>query len=156
VGVFSSLSVVGSGTTFLPYADQWHSARGVARLAVNVNGVVLQVFGVHLPSTVSARAGAMSTLKAYASQSSAPQIAGGDFNADRNEIDPAMSPNFVDSWGQVASGNGYTCPTPSPTMKLDYWLEDAGGRAVPAWSVVVTTAGTFSDHDALINSYTVR
>jgi endonuclease/exonuclease/phosphatase family metal-dependent hydrolase len=157
VAVFSSLPVVDSGTTFLPYADSYHSARGVARLAVNVGGVVLQVFSVHLPpNNVSARAGAMSTLKSYASRFSAPQIAGGDFNADRNEIDPGMSPNFVDSWGQVGSGNGYTAFTPSPTMKIDYWFEDAGARARPEWSVVVTTAGTFSDHYAIINSFSVK
>jgi endonuclease/exonuclease/phosphatase family metal-dependent hydrolase len=156
VGVFSSLSVVDSGSAFLPSADQYHSARGVARLAVNVGGVVLQAFAVHLPTTVSARAGAMASLKSYASRYSSPQIVAGDFNADRNEIDPAMSPNFVDSWGQVGSGNGYTLPTPSPTMKLDYWLEDAGARAVPAWSVVVTTPGTFSDHYPIINSYTIK
>ena len=41
-------------------------------------------------------------------------------------------------------------------MKLDYWLEDNSGRAKPAWSVVVTTAGTFSDHYALINSFTIH
>lgn len=157
VAVFSSLPVVGSGTTFLPYADAYHSARGVARLAVNANGVVLQVFAVHLPpNNLTARAGAMSTFKSYASNHSTPQIVGGDFNADRNEIDPAMSPNFVDSWGQVASGNGFTAFTPSPTMKIDYWFEDAGGRARPEWSVVVTTPGTFSDHYALINSFAVK
>jgi endonuclease/exonuclease/phosphatase family metal-dependent hydrolase len=157
VAVFSSLPLVDSGTTFLPYADSYHSARGVARMAVSVGGVVLQVFSVHLPpNNVSARAGAMSTLKAYASRYSAPQIVGGDFNADRNEIDPAMLPNFVDSWGQVGSGSGYTAFTSSPSMKIDYWLQDAGGRARPEWSVVVTATGTFSDHYPVINSYSVR
>jgi endonuclease/exonuclease/phosphatase family metal-dependent hydrolase len=157
VAAFSSLPVVDSGTTFLPYADAYHSARGVARLAVSVGGVVLQAFAVHLPPTnPTERAAAMSTFKSYASGYPAPQIVGGDFNADRNEIDPGMSPNFVDSWGQVGSGNGYTAFTPSPTMKLDYWFEDAGGRAKPAWSVVVTTPGTFSDHYAVINSFSVK
>ncbi len=157
VAVFSSLAVADSGTTFLPYADSYHSARGVARLAVSVGGVVLQAFAVHLPPTnPTQRSAAMSTFKSYASRYSTPQVVGGDFNADRNEIDPAMSPNFVDSWGQVASGNGFTAFTPSPWMKLDYWLQDAGGRAKPAWSVVVTTPGTFSDHFPIINSYTVK
>lgn len=156
VAVFSSLPLIDTGTTLLPYADQWHSARGVARMAVNFNGVALEIFGVHLPLSVSARAGAMSSLKAYAAGFSRPQIVAGDFNADRNEIDPAMSPNFVDSWGQVGSGNGYTAFTPSPSMKLDYWFEDSGGRVTPNWSVVVTTPGTFSDHYPIINSFAVR
>jgi endonuclease/exonuclease/phosphatase family metal-dependent hydrolase len=157
VAVFSSLPVVDSGTTFLPYADSYHSARGVARLAVNVGGVVLQVYSVHLPpNDVSARAGAMSTLKSYASGFSAPRIVGGDFNADRDEIDPGMSPEFVDSWGQVGSGSGLSAFTSSPSMKIDYWLEDAGMRATPEWSVVVTATGTFSDHYPIINSFAVR
>jgi len=67
-----------------------------------------------------------------------------------------MSPGFVDSWTQVGSGRGLTAFTPSPTMKLDYWLQDAGGRARPEWSVVVTTPGAFSDHYPVINSYTIR
>jgi endonuclease/exonuclease/phosphatase family metal-dependent hydrolase len=112
--------------------------------------------GTHLPLSVSARAAAMSTIKSYASAYSTPQLVAGDFNADRNEIDPAMSPNFVDSWGQVGSGNGFTAFTGSPSMKLDYWLEDAGGRAKPNWSVVVTTPGTFSDHFPVINSFAIR
>jgi endonuclease/exonuclease/phosphatase family metal-dependent hydrolase len=157
VAVFTSLPVVDSGTTFLPYADSYHSARGVARMAVSVGGVVLQVFAVHLPPTnPTQRAQAISTFKSYASRYSAPQIAGGDFNADRNEIDPRMSPNFIDSWGQVASGNGFTAFTGSPSMKLDYWFQDAGGRAKPEWSVVVTATGTFSDHFPVINSYSVK
>ena len=157
VAVFSSLSVVDSGTTFLPYADSYHSARGVARLAVSVGGVVLQAYAVHLPPTNPTQRGqAMSTFKSYASRYSTPQIVGGDFNADRNEIDPGMSPNFIDTWGQVASGNGFTAFTGSPSMKLDYWFSDAGGRAKAEWSVVVTGTGTFSDHFPVINSFSVR
>jgi endonuclease/exonuclease/phosphatase family metal-dependent hydrolase len=156
VVVFSSLPVVDSSTRFLSGGDQWHSARGSARLAVSVNGVVLQVFGAHLPLSVSARASAMSALKSFASGYSAPQLAAGDFNAGMDEIDPGMSPNFVDSWKLCGSGNGYTAFTGSPSMKLDYWLADAGGRAKPDWSVVVTATGTFSDHYPVINSFTVR
>jgi len=156
VAVFSSLPVVGSGTTFLPGADQWHSARGAARLAVSAGGIVTQVYAVHLPITASARATAMARLKSYSSNYSAPQLAAGDFNADQDQIDPGMSPNFVDSWTQVGSGRGFTAFTPSPSMKLDYWLQDAGGRARPQWSVVVTTPGSFSDHFPVITSYSIR
>lgn len=156
VAIFTSLPVVGSGTFFLPYADQWHSARGAARLAVSVNGVAMQVYSVHLPLSVSQRASAMSRLKSYASSYSAPQLMAGDFNADRNEIDPAMSPAFVDTWGQVGSGAGYTAFTSSPSMKLDYWFSDASNRARANSSVVVKTAGTFSDHFPVLNTFTVR
>jgi endonuclease/exonuclease/phosphatase family metal-dependent hydrolase len=156
VAVFSSLPVVGSGTTFLPGADQWHSARGAARLAVSVGGVTLQVLSVHLPITSSARATAMSALKSYASRFSAPQVIGGDFNAGRDEARSGMSPDFVDSWTQVGAGNGYTAFAPSPSMKIDFVFEDDGARAKPAWSVVVTATGSFSDHYPIINSYSIR
>jgi endonuclease/exonuclease/phosphatase family metal-dependent hydrolase len=156
VGVFTSLPVLDSGSTLLPGADQWHSARAATRLTVSVGGVATQVFGVHLAVNAPARATAMSALRAYAAGYSAPRLVAGDFNADKDQIEPAMSPDFVNSWSQVGVGNGYTAFTPSPTMKLDYWLEDSSGRAKPAWSVVVTTPGTFSDHYAVINSFSIH
>ena len=57
-----------------------------------------------------------------------------------------MGGAFVDSWSVVGSGRGFTCSTPSPTMKLDYWFADASGKAQPVWSNVVTSTGTVSDH----------
>ena len=54
--VLTSLPVVGSSTTHLPYADSYHSARALVRLAVSVNGRTLQIFGTHLqPGNMSAR-----------------------------------------------------------------------------------------------------
>jgi endonuclease/exonuclease/phosphatase family metal-dependent hydrolase len=156
--VLTSLPVVGSSRTVLPYADQWHSARALVRVAVNAGGVVLQVFGAHLPSVAAARYSAMSAIKSYASNYSAPQIVGGDFNADMNQIDTTagMYPNFVDTWALVGSGSGLTCSTPSPTMKLDYWFADAGGRAKPQSTTVVTGTGTFSDHYPVMTNFSIR
>jgi endonuclease/exonuclease/phosphatase family metal-dependent hydrolase len=82
----------------------------------------------------------------------------GDFNADMNQIDTTagMLPNFVDSWPLVGSGPGFTCSTPSPTMKLDYWFADASGTATPNWSTVVTSTGTISDHYPVQTSFTIH
>jgi endonuclease/exonuclease/phosphatase family metal-dependent hydrolase len=159
VAVFSSLPIVDASTKWLPYADAYHSARAAVRLAINVNGTTLQVFAVHLPvSNVSALFGAMGGLKAWAASYPAPQLAGGDFNADMDQIDtPAgMSSQFVDSWAQAGAGSGFTIPTPNPTMKLDYWFADASGRATVDWVYVNTSTGTTSDHFPIVASYTIH
>jgi len=158
VAVFTSLPVTSTGTTFVPYADQWHSARAVARAAVTINNVTVQVMSVHLQVAASARYSSMSYLKSYASRYSGPFIVGGDFNADPDQIctSSGMSPSFVDVWSQVGSGRGYTAFVPSPTMKIDYVFVDASGRARPASARVVTETGSFSDHYPVVASLTVR
>jgi endonuclease/exonuclease/phosphatase family metal-dependent hydrolase len=158
VGVFTSLPVLDSSGTIMPYADQWHSGRGATRLVVNVNGIPLQVFGVHLQVAAAPRYSSMAFLKSWASNFAAPQLVAGDFNADPDQIDTTagMSPNFVDSWSVVGSGSGYTCCDGAPTMKLDYWFADASGKATPNWSSVVTSTGTTSDHFGLHASFTIR
>ncbi|MGE5359458.1 MAG: carbohydrate-binding protein [Bacteroidales bacterium] len=159
VAVLTSLPIISSSSTLLPYADQWHSARALVRVAVNVGGVTLQVFGTHLqPNNSGARYSSMSVIKSYAGNYSSPQILAGDFNADMDQIDTTsgMYPNFNDTWKLVGSGNGFTAFTPSPSMKIDYWFADAGGRAKPDWTVVLTNFGTFSDHFPVMASFTVK
>jgi endonuclease/exonuclease/phosphatase family metal-dependent hydrolase len=159
VGVFSSLPVVSSSVSYLPYPDAYHSARGTVRLAVSVNGETVQVFGVHLQvNNAASRYSSMTYLKSWAANYSVPQLVAGDFNADQDQIDTTagMSPNFVDSWTLVGSGRGFTNPTPSPVYKLDYWFADVGGRAQPAWSSVVTSTGSVSDHFPVQAAFTIR
>jgi endonuclease/exonuclease/phosphatase family metal-dependent hydrolase len=159
VAAFTSLPVVDTGTKWLPYADAYHSARASVRLAVNLNGIVMQVFGVHLQvGNASARSSSMTLLKSWASGYAAPQLVAGDFNADMDQIDTysGMSPNFVDSWAVVGSGAGYTASTPYPTMKLDYWFSDASGKATPNWSYVHTGTSTVSDHYPVVTQFTVQ
>jgi endonuclease/exonuclease/phosphatase family metal-dependent hydrolase len=159
VGVFSTYPIVNSETKLLPYADDWHSARAAVRAAVNVNGVIVQVFAIHLqPTYVAARANSMALLKSWAGGFSTPQIMGGDFNATPDEVDTAsnMGTGFVDSWSQVGGWSGNTAFTPSPWMKIDFVLEDWSGKAQPTWSNVLSSTGTISDHSPVITSYTVR
>jgi endonuclease/exonuclease/phosphatase family metal-dependent hydrolase len=159
VAVFSSFPVVDSGTQYLPYADAYHSARASVRLAVNINGVVTQVFGAHLQvGNASARYSSMAVLKNWASGYSAPQIVGGDFNADMDQIDTysGMLPNFIDSWSVAGSGSGFTASTPYPTMKLDYLFSDSSGRAQTNWTYVATSTWTVSDHFPIVTQFTVQ
>jgi endonuclease/exonuclease/phosphatase family metal-dependent hydrolase len=159
VAVFSSFRVVDSSTRWLPYADGYHSARAAARLAIDVNGTIVQVFGVHLQvGNAGARYSSMALLKSWAGGYAAPQLVAGDFNADMDQIDTpsGMSPGFVDSWAQRGGGSGFTANTPNPTMKLDYWFADASGRATVDWVNVNTSTGTVSDHFPLAASYTIH
>jgi endonuclease/exonuclease/phosphatase family metal-dependent hydrolase len=147
-----------SGFLMAGSADQWHSARAAVRAAFSVNGIVTQVFSMHLPVVTDARYAAMASFKSWASGFSKPQLVGGDFNADPNQIDisSGMGSAFIDSWSIVGVNAGYTAFTPSPTMKLDYLFGDNTGRVSPLSSSVVTAQGTFSDHFPVIGSFTVR
>jgi endonuclease/exonuclease/phosphatase family metal-dependent hydrolase len=159
VGVFTSLPLLDSGTMYLPFGDSWHSARAAVRAAVSVNGVTLQVFSVHLiPSNITARYSSMTMLKNWAAGYSKPQVMGGDFNADPDQImsSQGMSPDFINSWATVGSGSGFTYPVPTPTMKLDYLMYDRGGRAQPLSTAVVTSTSSTSDHYPVRTTYRVN
>jgi endonuclease/exonuclease/phosphatase family metal-dependent hydrolase len=133
------------------------------RAAIDVGGTPVQVFATHLQTgsctdVRQARFNSMSQLKAWAGNYSKPQIVAGDFNADMDQIDTTlgMLPNFVDSWPIAGSGRGFTATPPSPTMKLDYWFSDAGGRAQPTSTAVVTSTGSASDHYPVQTTFVIQ
>jgi endonuclease/exonuclease/phosphatase family metal-dependent hydrolase len=163
VGIFSTYPIAQSSATFFPFPDCWTSARTGLRAALDVAGMTLQVFALHLQTggcsdVMQARYNSMASFKQWASQYSTPQVVGGDFNADPDQIvTPAgMSGNFVDSWAIVGTGRGLTSFTPVPTMKLDYLFADSSGKAQPQWSTVVTSPGTFSDHYPVAAAFVIR
>jgi endonuclease/exonuclease/phosphatase family metal-dependent hydrolase len=159
VVVLTPLQVLSSSTGFLGWADQWHSARGFVRVAVNVGGLTVQVFGVHLqPNNATARNNSMGYLKSLASNYSGPKIMAGDFNAGRDQVNVStgMAPAFLDCWNLVGSGAGNTAFTPSPSMVIDFWLTDASKRAMPTATRVVTETGTFSDHLPVFTTFSVK
>jgi endonuclease/exonuclease/phosphatase family metal-dependent hydrolase len=158
VGVFTSFPIRNSSSLYLPYADQYHSARVAVRAAVDVNGAVLQVFGVHLiPDSAAGRSGSMAKLKTWASGYSKPQVVGGDFNGGPTEINSSggMGGVFLDATQAVGSGSPFTAFQPKPSVKLDYLFSDTGGKAQPQWSHVDTGTGTVSDHAPVVASYRV-
>jgi endonuclease/exonuclease/phosphatase family metal-dependent hydrolase len=162
VGIFSIYPITGTSTTYFPYSDCWTAARVGLRAGINVNGTTVQVFGMHLQTGGCAndqqsRYNSMRDFKNWASNFSQPQIVAGDFNADPDQIDTGsgMSPNFVDSWFAVGTGSRFTAFLPSPSMKIDYWFSDAGGRAQPVDSAVVT-GQWLSDHLPLRATFVIR
>src|SRR5262249_8244465 len=153
--IFTSDAIVSSSAILLPFADSWHSARAAVRAAINVGGGTVQVFGAHMSNDPGARFNMMTMLRTWAGGYSTPQLGAGCFNAGMDQIDSAwaMGAGFIDSWSVTGSGAGFTCPTPAPTMKLDYWFADASGKAVAKWTNVVTSTGTLSDHFPVIANY---
>jgi endonuclease/exonuclease/phosphatase family metal-dependent hydrolase len=163
IGIFTTHAITSTSSTFFPFADCWTSARAGLRAAIDVGGTTVQVFVTHLQTgsctdVRQARFNSMSQLKAWAGNYSQPQIVAGDFNADMDQIDttPGMLPNFLDSWPIAGSGNGFTALVPGPTMKLDYWFSDSGGRAVPTSTAVVTATGSASDHYPVRTTFVIQ
>jgi len=163
VGIFTTYNIVDSSTIMAPYGDCWTSARAALRAGVNVNGTVVQVFAMHLQTggcanDAQSRYNSMAQMKSWAGNYSRPQIVAGDFNADPDQIDSAsgMSPSFVDTWSLVGSGRGFSAFGPSPTMKLDYWFTDSGGRAQPVSTQVIYGAGSVSDHYPLQTTFVIN
>jgi endonuclease/exonuclease/phosphatase family metal-dependent hydrolase len=149
----STHRITDTSQKYFPYADCWNSARVSLRAQIDVNGLPVQVFVNHLQTggcanDAQSRYNSMRDFKAWAANYSAPQIVGGDFNADPDQIDTSsgMVPNFVDSWFVAGQGSRYTGFSPNPNMKLDYWFSDASGRATAQTSNVQQNTGQVSDH----------
>lgn len=158
VAIFSSYPIIDTGYIYLS-GDAWHSARVAVRAALNVNGITVQVFSVHLqPNNSGARYTSMSNFRSWASNFSKPQLVGGDFNADPDQIDTTsgMNPAFVDSWYVAGSGNSLTAFLPDPFMKIDYIFSDSGGRATAQASWVPTATGSWSDHRPIVTTFSIR
>jgi endonuclease/exonuclease/phosphatase family metal-dependent hydrolase len=163
VGIFTTFDITGSSSTLFPFTDCWTSARAAVRASLNVNGTTVQVIATHLQTggctdSRAARYNSMARLKSWASGFSTPQLVAGDFNADPDQIDidAGMGGQFVDSWSVVGSGRGFTAFAPNPTMKIDYWFSDSGGRAQPTSSQVVYSTGSVSDHFPVQTTFVIR
>jgi endonuclease/exonuclease/phosphatase family metal-dependent hydrolase len=155
VMILTTYPIVSHDTNLWPFADCWHSARAAVHAAINVNGVVVQVFGTHLQTggctdVVQARLNSVSMLKTWVSHFPNPAIVSGDFNQvpSGSEICDktiGVTSAFSDTWAAAGSGTGFTYPVPSVSMKIDYWFADLSGKA-KATSTAVVTSPSLSDH----------
>ena len=161
-GIFSTHPITSSSSQFFPYADCWASARVGLHAAIDLNGTTVHIFGMHLQTggcanDAASRNNSMHDLKAWAGQYGGPQLVAGDFNADPDQIDTiaGMLPDFVDSWFEVGTGSRFTAFNDNPTLKLDYWLSGANGRA-QAFDSWVVSAGGLSDHLPIHATFLVK
>ena len=100
----------------------------------------------------------MGLLKAWAAKHSTPQLVSGDFNADPDQIDGplGMAGQFIDPGVALGLPKLLTAVSAAPTMQLDYWFSDAGGRAQPLSVDVPGNTGSVSDHRPLRATFKVH
>jgi endonuclease/exonuclease/phosphatase family metal-dependent hydrolase len=148
--ILSKLPIVSSSaTTFLGAAT--------ARALVDVSGVQVNVFGLHLEYyDTNKRTSQLLAIMNWARQFSAPRIVGGDFNSWWGEWWIAqMETEYTDTWQDVTGSdeNGYTL---NGTVRFDYLFRarDQASRITPTACWVQGTG--LSNHSLVIADYQVR
>jgi endonuclease/exonuclease/phosphatase family metal-dependent hydrolase len=153
----------GEGTlilTRLPVLDQSiHSAfgRGFGRVLVNVGGVAVNLFDVHLDwSDTSKRSAELEDFLAWSASFGGPRIAGGDFNSWWGEWWILRTiQSYSDTWVDVTGSNenGYTL---NGAVRFDYLFRafDQNWRLTPTSCWVQSTG--LSDHSPVLADYTIR
>ena len=148
--ILSKLPIASSSaTTFLGAAT--------ARAMVNVGGVPVNIFGLHLEYyDTNKRTSQLLQIMNWARQFGAPRIVGGDFNSWWGEWWIAqMETEYTDTWQDVTGSdeNGYTL---NGTVRFDYLFRarDQASRITPTACWVQGTG--LSDHSLVIADYQVR
>jgi endonuclease/exonuclease/phosphatase family metal-dependent hydrolase len=130
---------------------------GTARALVDVGGVRVNVFSVHLEYfDTGKRSSQLFQFMDWMRQFGGPRIAGGDFNSWWGEWWIAqMESEYSDTWQDVTGSNenGYTL---NGTVRFDYLFRsyDGSWRLTPTGSWVQWTG--LSDHGAVVADYIVR
>jgi endonuclease/exonuclease/phosphatase family metal-dependent hydrolase len=136
----------------------WYEDRGFARALIDVNGVRVQVFSVHLEYYDKAkRTRQLSAFMAWAKTFAGPRLAAGDFNSWWGESwIQTMETQYSDTWEMVTGSvqNGYTL---TGTVRFDYifrsFTDESRVTPTKCW---VASNGGLSDHSPLIADFTVR
>jgi endonuclease/exonuclease/phosphatase family metal-dependent hydrolase len=130
---------------------------GTVRAAINVGGVIVQIFSAHLEYyDTSKRTQQLYALLDWSRGFSGPRIVGGDFNSWWGEWwISQMKSEYSDTW-QVVTGsveNGYTL---NGAVRFDYLFRSYTdqNRATPTNCWVQST--TLSDHWPVIADYNIQ
>ena len=134
------------------------SSRAFARAQIDVGGVRVQVFSVHLEySDRAKRTRQLSAFMAWAKTFAGPRLVGGDFNSWWGESwIQTMETQYSDTWEMVTGSvqNGYTL---TGTVRFDYifraFTDESRVRPTKCW---VSSSGGLSDHALLLADFTVR
>jgi endonuclease/exonuclease/phosphatase family metal-dependent hydrolase len=138
------------------------ASRSVARAAVIVNGIRVNVFSTHLDNnSQSTRVTQMKQVISWAATYPEQRIIAGDFNCYGSWID-TMKTAYVDAWllavsKGVASGSGYTYKS----TRIDYVFHSkyASRLYLTGMRVIDTrdSSGVMpSDHRPIVATYTVK
>jgi len=130
---------------------------GTARALIDVGGVRVNVFDVHLEYyDTGRRTSQLFQFMDWMRQFGGPRIAGGDFNSWWGEWWIAqMESEYSDTWQDVTGSNenGYTV---NGAVRFDYLFRsyDDSWRLTPTGAWVQSTG--LSDHAAVVADYVVR
>ena len=143
-------------------------SRSVARIAVIVNGIRVNLYSTHLDADSSSRrATQMKELKAWADNYPEQRVIAGDFNAwpGATEISN-MTSSYYDAWAMAVSLNvdvAYSGNTAGNTRnsRIDYIFHSKGAtrlklRRVQVYDVRNSSGVMPSDHRPLMATYEVR
>jgi endonuclease/exonuclease/phosphatase family metal-dependent hydrolase len=148
--ILSKLPIVSS-------ASATFAGAATARAMINVGGVNVNLFGLHLEYyDTNKRTAQLLQIMDWARQFSAPRIVGGDFNSWWGEWWIAqMESEYTDTWQDVTGSdlNGYTL---NGSVRFDYLFRsrDQASRLTPTACWVQSTG--LSDHSLVIADYQVR
>jgi endonuclease/exonuclease/phosphatase family metal-dependent hydrolase len=148
--ILSKLPILSSSATSFVGA-------ATARALVNVGGVNVNIFGVHLEYyDTSRRTTQLLQIMEWARQFAAPRIVGGDFNSWWGEWwIGQMETEYTDTWQDVTGSdlNGYTL---NGTVRFDYLFRsrDQASRITPTGCWVQGTG--LSDHSLVVADYQIR
>ncbi len=132
--------------------------RAFARAQIDVGGVRVQVFSVHLEYYDKAkRTRQLNAFMSWAKTFAGPRLVGGDFNSWWGESwIQTMETQYSDTWEMVTGSvqNGYTL---TGTVRFDYifrsFTDESRVRPTKCW---VQTGSGLSDHAPLLADFTVR
>jgi endonuclease/exonuclease/phosphatase family metal-dependent hydrolase len=148
--ILSRYPIVDSGAAIFDGA-------GTARAVVDVGGVPVNLYSVHLEYfDTGKRSAQLQQFMGWMRQFGGARIAGGDFNSWWGEWwIGQMETEYSDTWQDVTGSdeNGYTL---QGAVRFDYLFRayDAAWRLTPTGSWVQPTS--LSDHSALLADYLVR
>lgn len=145
--VLSRLPVVRSDNQRLPFVPGT-IRRGLLRVTVDVDGVLVDVFATHFENTSpAARRQQARLVGRTVSRSPRPYVLAGDLNAPPSgeALEILGRYGAVDAWPPAGRGDGLTVPARAPRKRIDYLLSDE--RLVPRRSEVLVSL--VSDHRAV-------
>jgi endonuclease/exonuclease/phosphatase family metal-dependent hydrolase len=148
--ILSRYPIVNSTATVL-------EGTGTVRAQIDVNGVRVQVFAVHLEYYDTAkRTRQLSLLRSWAKQFAGPRLVGGDFNSWWGESwIQTMETEYSDTWEMVSGSvqNGYTL---NGSVRFDYlfrsFTDESRIRPTSCW----VQSTSLSDHWPVIADYSVQ
>jgi endonuclease/exonuclease/phosphatase family metal-dependent hydrolase len=102
--------------------------RGLLHATIDVDGMLLSVYGTHLENTSPvARLEQIRAIAPVLAADPRPEIFGGDLNSTPSSRIVAKARSVLaDSWQAVGRGPGFTHPADAPSIRIDYLFYRSG------------------------------